>query len=196
MPIFQPKDDTDETLIVWLDLETTGLDPRGGEILEFAAFASDLDGNRVGSSIEGVFQHKRENILTSMDDFVIDMHLKSGLLKRVWSDDSQEHINRRNEGKWRDIASWFARLPGKPKKRNLGGNSIHFDRTWLQTKQPNLLKNVSHRMLDVSSLLLIMPQVRESDLVVEHRALSDALMSYDTYVKNFMTLLRPQAKIA
>ena len=32
-----------EQRFIWLDLETTGLDPENGEILELAMFATDAD---------------------------------------------------------------------------------------------------------------------------------------------------------
>tara|TARA_R110002094_G_scaffold220250_1_gene192800 strand:- start:33957 stop:34547 length:591 start_codon:yes stop_codon:yes gene_type:complete len=190
-----PKDETGDTIIVWLDLETTGLDPNGGEILEFAAFATDIYGNSIGHPIQQVFQHKRDDVIASMDDYVLNMHLGSGLLTQVWSNDNRDAIQRRNAGKWRDIQSWFARLPGKPKLRNLGGNSIHFDRLWLQAKQSDLLENVSHRMLDVSSLLIVVPEARERGTETAHRALADAQQSHRTYTEKFLPLLRPQPRM-
>lgn len=186
----------EETTLVWLDLETTGLDPKSGEILELAAFATDLAGNPIQEPIEEVFTYVREDVLAKMDDYVLNMHLGSGLLSKVWTDtagsysdsDPRSVAKRKNEAKWRAITSWFNRLPGRPKTHFLAGNSIHLDRSWLAAKQPDLLRWVSHRMLDVSTLLIIDPRERKGD--VAHRALADAEQSFSTYHNIFLPRIR------
>lgn len=188
----------DDTILIWLDLETTGLDPREGEILEIAVFATDLAGNEVQSPLEQVFTHVREDILVQMDDYVLDMHLGSGLLEKVWADtrgpyyDSTRHspARRQRDAAWRSVEGWFNRLPGRPKNRHLAGNSIHFDRGWLAAKKPDLLRMVSHRMLDVSSFLIVDPQKRPEGAQVEHRALADARQSFKTYREVFLPRIR------
>lgn len=178
-----------DTLLVWLDLETTGLDPKAGEVLEIAAFASDLQGTIVSQMQTQVIRLDRGFLLPQMDDYVLQMHLGSGLLQEVWGTPHGEGTSVR-ERAWSRVVGWLDRLPVKPKNRHLAGNSIHFDRAWIAQHAPQVLDSVSHRMLDVSSFLLVRPDWRDEQEPA-HRALADARRSYETYVEKILPQMVP-----
>lgn len=182
----------DDSILIWMDLETTGIDPAQGEILEIAMKATTLNGQQVASPVDRVFKYQREDLLLKMDDVVLSMHLKSGLIPRIWasvaSDD--DDIERANMRSWLEIGRWLTNLPGNLKTRYLAGNSIHFDRAWLAHHHGHLLKQVSHRMLDVSAFLLVRPDWREADTTaVIHRARPDMERAFNTYMEKIYPAL-------
>lgn len=171
--------------IVFLDLETTGLDERADglrdEILEIGVVITD--------SLLRILQRWSspisvdESVLALMDDYVKEMHTKSGLLDEI----------RSGHGKpLADAASFVEELVKSfvPKKEDgsfgkitMAGNSVHFDLGFLKRQTPSLAKLFSHRLLDVSVLREVAgrwaPHLRY-DVGTEavHRALDDALSSH------------------
>ena len=133
--------------LVWLDLETTGLDPDTGVILEIGVIVTDLELNE-HSRQRWVLPYVREDILTMMDDYVLKMHLKSGLLKEVWqsnriSDPGLEAARRNIYGQ---VASWIrnACQHTRVKHCHLSGSSVgSFDLAWLRKHAPGISDTVS-----------------------------------------------------
>ncbi len=63
--------------LLWLDLETTGLDPAKNVILEVAVSVADLATPFVATPIyHAVLVHHGQGL----DPFIVDMHTKNGLL--------------------------------------------------------------------------------------------------------------------
>lgn len=182
----------DDSILIWMDLETTGFDPAQGEILEIAMKATTLNGQQVASPVHRVFKYQREDLLLKMDDVVLNMHLKSGLIPLIWASAANRDVDtvRANMRSWLEIGSWLNGLPGNLKNRYLAGNSIHFDRAWLAQHRGHLLKQVSHRMLDVSSVLIVRPDWREKDNTdVIHRAVPDMEQAFNTYMEKIYPAL-------
>jgi len=127
--------------ILWLDIETTGLDPNTDVILEVAA-QYYVDGRLIGEVNSPVKGRNWIGIHRLMNDYVRDMHLKTGLLYRI----------ERNEGKTLpDIEDDLLQLIGDDKPR-LGGCSVHTDRAYLITDMPALHKALSHQHVDSSGI--------------------------------------------
>lgn len=137
-----------DKLMFWLDIETTGLDPKEDFILEVGVVIYDLDFEIVDSGCWAVKQHN-PHWPSRMPDFVNEMHTKSGLLDR---------LSRPEE---------CATLPyighaiqGLKKDYNLGldgtdpicGSSVQFDRNFLEQHLPAVLTGFSYRNIDVSTL--------------------------------------------
>ena len=68
--------------LVWLDLEMTGLNPKRHRIIEIATVITDSDLNIIAEGPEMVI-HANETILGRMNDYVHEMHQRSGLLEKV-----------------------------------------------------------------------------------------------------------------
>ncbi|MBV8386502.1 MAG: oligoribonuclease, partial [Acidimicrobiia bacterium] len=69
-------------MLVWMDLEMTGLDPGNDAIVEIATLVTDDDLNVVAEGPDLVV-HQPPDVLARMDDFVRKMHTKSGLLEAI-----------------------------------------------------------------------------------------------------------------
>ena len=68
--------------LVWLDLEMTGLDPKRHRIIEIATIITDSELNIIAEGPDLVI-HAHDKILERMNDYVHEMHHRSGLLDEV-----------------------------------------------------------------------------------------------------------------
>src|SRR6478735_3548851 len=71
-------------VLVWMDLEMTGLDPARHVIVEIATLVTDDDLNILQEGPDLVV-HQDESALAEMDEVVVEMHTKSGLLDAIRS---------------------------------------------------------------------------------------------------------------
>jgi len=165
-------------MIVWIDLETTGLDPDRDCLLEAAVVITDDELCQV-DWYESVIKPKRR-ALRRMDDFVVDMHTKSGLLAELPSGRDVRVVER-------EILAFLDRH-GLDKRLTLAGDSVHFDKSFLDRQMPELAKRFSHQILDVTSIAgcvkrwhapvyWAMAQERDERGGVRHRAHHDILSS-------------------
>jgi oligoribonuclease len=72
----------DDSHLIWIDLEMTGLDPSADSILEIATLVTDRDLNLLAEGPELAIVHPSER-LQGMDDWNRNQHRKSGLWQRV-----------------------------------------------------------------------------------------------------------------
>ena len=177
--------------LVWLDLETTGLDPKKGSILEIGVIVTDLELNEIERR-SWVLQYSRDSILTSMNDFVLNMHMSNGLLKKVWATRrlgevvTADFLHRLDVDRAKTILgahAWIRRATADTEAKDcyLAGSSIHFDRAWLVEHAPEIVETVSYRMVDVSTFRVAFPGllIDQERGDVTHRALTDLEFSID-----------------
>lgn len=168
------------TPILWLDLETTGLDCETGLILEVGAvlWPHGLDGDMHTQSqameervFEGVVDLPYAEVQAAIggNEYVRNMHTDNGLL------DAIKH--RRNVTKLMLMESmlvtWCLEAETKPV---LAGNSVGFDKKWIEHHMPLLGEVIHHRVLDVSGPFLYgLPEALKGLSLPEtsHRALPD-----------------------
>ncbi|MGM0855976.1 MAG: oligoribonuclease [Pseudomonadota bacterium] len=135
-----PRDD----LLVWIDLEMTGLDPNKERIIEVATLITDAHLNVIA---EGpvIAVKQPDSLLASMDDWNQKTHGESGLVARVKASDvgvagaEQQTLD-------------FLRQYVVPGSSPMCGNSIHQDRRFLEREMPALWAFFHYRNLDVSSV--------------------------------------------
>lgn len=167
--------------LVWVDLETTGLDPAKDLILELAIVVTDSKLNEVAYASWVV---KQDVDWTKVHPVVLEMHTANGL-----KDDVPDGLP------IRDIESAACAMLddlGIKEKGPICGSSPHFDMSFLQQKyvwdgeyfgMRELAKRFNHRVFDVSTLKLAeMMRVQavcspatvvRNEPAVAHRALSD-----------------------
>lgn len=156
--------------LVWVDLEMTGLDPARHAIVEIATVVTDAE-LRIVAEGPSLVVHASEDALAGMDDYVRDLHTKSGLLDRIRS--STISLAEAEAATLR-----FVRDHGPPRSSPLCGNSIHKDRQFLERHMPALEAHLHYRNIDVSTLKELVrrwygervPPFAKGD---KHRALDD-----------------------
>ncbi len=197
-------------MIAYLDLETTGLQPKKGSILEIAIVLVDDDLNEL-SRFHSLVKPMPAKGIEVMDDFVINMHQQSGLLAELYVDHQgppggpvlREGLLRCGEVE-AAVIDWLQNSPipsvAEQYKKVLktipfGGNSVHFDRAWLAEHMDDLDNLFSHRNIDSSTVNEMCkrwgPDARhKTHGEPKHRAMDDALASLETmrhYKKTFFT---------
>jgi oligoribonuclease len=128
-----------------MDLEMTGLDPATNVIVEIATLITDDDLTVVAEGPDLVV-HTTEEELGKMDDVVVDMHTRSGLLDAIRSSE----ITLEEAGA-ATLAFIKEHVP-EPRTVPLCGNSIGMDRRFLAVHLPEIEDYLHYRSIDVSTI--------------------------------------------
>ncbi len=171
-------------VLVWLDLEMTGLDHRRHRIVEIATVITDDALEIVATGPSLVIGASRAD-LDAMDAEVRKMHAATGLLDEIAASnitvaDAQERT-----------LSFITEHVPEPGTVPLCGNSIGTDRRFLDQYMPALEGHLHYRVIDVSTIKELAkrwrPEIAQAwaDLsrsragTTKHRALDDVLESID-----------------
>jgi oligoribonuclease len=132
-------------MLVWLDLEMTGLDPDNDVIVEIASLVTDDELNILAEGPDLVVAAPVEK-LDGMNEIVRRMHDRSGL--RVAIGASAITVEEAEEA----TLAFIRQHVDKPKTAPLCGNSIGMDRRFLARYMPELEDYLHYRSVDVSSV--------------------------------------------
>jgi len=164
-----PKGD----VLVWLDMEMTGLDPETCVPIEVAVIVTtqDLEERETYHAVV----HQDEAALQPMNDFVRNMHTKNGLLEKVAASTTSLA---EADAACAALVAHFA----PEGEALLAGNSIHQDRRFIDRYFPELAKCLHYRMVDVSTLKELARRWYGADAVFkkpesDHTALADTRQS-------------------
>jgi oligoribonuclease len=159
-------------LLVWMDLEMTGLDAERERVIELAVVITTGELDVVAEGPDLVI-HQPDDILAAMDDWNTKHHGASGLTARVRASEVTEAI-----AEAQVVAFIDQHVPAK-EKPPLCGNSIHQDRRFIRRYLPALDARLHYRMLDVSTVKELgrrwYPQIHDRRPIKNetHRALDD-----------------------
>ncbi|WP_370260928.1 oligoribonuclease [Limnobacter sp.] len=166
----------DDTRLVWVDMEMTGLDPFNDRIIEVAVVVTDSNLQVIA---EGpvLAIHQSDEVLAGMDAWNTNTHGKSGLTARVKESTVDEA---QAEQLLIDFLSSFI----GPNKSPMCGNSICQDRRFMAKYMPKLEAYFHYRNLDVSTLKELCKRwnpstARKFVKKTKHTALSDIHESID-----------------
>ena len=134
---------TSETL-VWIDCEMTGLDLGADALIEVAALVTDSELNVLGEGVDVIIKPTDE-ALAQMNDFVREMHTKSGLLEELASGMTMREAEEA-------VLTYVREHVPTARKAPLAGNTIGTDRMFLARDMPELEGWVHYRNVDVSSI--------------------------------------------
>ncbi|WP_083914804.1 oligoribonuclease [Ilumatobacter nonamiensis] len=132
-------------MLVWMDLEMTGLDHTSDVIVEIATLVTDDELNIVAEGPDLVVTAS-EDELAAMDPFVVAMHTKSGLLDQI----KASTITLAEAGE-QTLAFIRQHVP-EERSVPLCGNSIGTDRRFLAAYLPEIEEYLHYRSIDVSSV--------------------------------------------
>jgi len=132
-------------MLVWMDLEMTGLDPSQHVIVEIATLITDDDLNLIAEGPE-LIVHATDDELCRMDDFVTNMHTKSGLLDQIKA--STVSLQDATE---QTLAFLQEHIP-EARTVPLCGNSIGTDRRFLAVYMNEIEEFLHYRSVDVSTI--------------------------------------------
>jgi oligoribonuclease len=132
-------------MLVWMDLEMTGLDHTADAIVEIATLVTDDELNVVAEGPDIAIHHPDE-VLMRMDPFVVEMHTRSGLLDQIRASTATLE-----EAGQLTLAFIKEHVP-EPRTVPLCGNSIGTDRRFLAAYLPEIEEYLHYRSVDVSSI--------------------------------------------
>nr|WP_298413575.1 oligoribonuclease [uncultured Halomonas sp.] len=174
-------------LLVWIDLEMTGLDPNKERIIEVATLITDNDLKLIA---EGpvIAVKQPDSLLEAMDSWNTKTHGESGLVDRVKASKSDTADAQRKTLE-------FLKAYVVPGSSPVCGNSVHQDRRFLEREMPELLDFFHYRNLDVSTVKELAkrwnPQALKGfEKRNTHKALDDIHESVDELAHYRKTFLR------
>lgn len=194
------------SLIPWVDIETTGLDEQREMMCELAIVITDGFGNKVDEFQSLIFEPAWEGALVQglhTAQAVVDMHRKSGLTQALVDKENAlleaghtDRLPTLESVCWDAIAFLGFHGIGKDAiKLPMGGRSPQFDRRWIAYKMPELHDCFTHRDIDMSSFRAVCERVNKPlfDRIPPknpaHRALNDlydTIAEYQWYLDNFV----------
>jgi oligoribonuclease len=166
----------DQSNLLWLDMEMTGLDPDRDRIIEVAVVVTDSQLNTL-SQAPVLVVHQADAILDAMDDWNKGTHARSGLIDKVKASTLAERAAEEQL-----LAFLAQHVPARTSP--MCGNSICQDRRFLARYMPRLEAYFHYRNLDVSTLKELVkrwkPEIAKG-LVKQgkHEALADIYESID-----------------
>ena len=132
-------------MLAWMDLEMTGLDPASDVIVEIATLITDDNLDLVAEGPDLVVSASPES-LASMQDVVVEMHTKSGLLDEIRA----STLSLEAAGEM--TLAFLKEHIDKPRTVPLCGNSIGVDRRFLAAQLPEVENFLHYRSIDVSTI--------------------------------------------
>jgi oligoribonuclease len=132
-------------VLVWMDLEMTGLDPTSDVIVEIATLVTDDELEIIAEGPDLVIATDSDK-LAGMDQVVVDMHTRSGLLDAI-----KASTMSLEEAGARTLAFIKEHVP-EARSVPLCGNSIGTDRRFLAAYLPEIEDHLHYRSIDVSTI--------------------------------------------
>ena len=136
-----------DTNLIWIDLEMTGLNTDHDKVIEIATIVTDKELNVLAEGPVMALSQPEE-MLDGMDEWNTRQHNKSGLIERVRQSEITEA-----QAEMKTIA--FLEQYISKGKSPMCGNSICQDRRFLHRHMPKLEQYFHYRNLDVSTLKIL-----------------------------------------
>lgn len=167
---------TDETRLIWVDMEMTGLRPEIDRIIEVAFVITDSQLEVLAQS-EAFAIRQPDAVLDAMDEWNRSTHGRSGLIDRV-------RRSAMTEASAEIALIEFARQWVPPGKSPMCGNSVCQDRRFMARYMPALENYFHYRNLDVSTVKELCKRwqpaiARQFNKRAAHTALADIMESIE-----------------
>lgn len=164
----------ENSALLWIDLEMTGLDPVEDRILEVAAVVTDWNLKEI-ATYQGVKNVEESRVRKRMFESVA---AKEFWEKNPETRDSlvqQNMLGHDSESIENELIAFIDDYFPLDEKVILAGNSIHQDRKFIDNEWPNIASRLHYRMLDVSAWKVVFEGKYKKKYAKPetHRALSD-----------------------
>lgn len=165
---------TDETVIAWVDVETTGLSATDrlmeiGVILTRGPRAEVVD---TISLLTIAATDTREQVVGAMGEYVQKMHTESGLIKEYLDPDSTVLFHSQAQDVLVDFIAKHC-----PEPPPMGGSSITFDRGVLDRLMPDFHRALHYQSVDMTSIRFfastVLDDVPQALPSLAHRSIND-----------------------
>ena len=159
--------------IIWVDIETTGLDYEKDSILEIAVVVTDYGFDILDSYHREVQPPKGYSI----NPWAKNTHTKNYLLKDLEDKPLLAQVDR-------ELSDWARDAIVVKEKYPMAGNSIYFDKRFVESRLPMFNPYFGKNVIDVSGIGKLLDNLGlvDKDRVVKtyrHRAMADILESID-----------------
>jgi oligoribonuclease len=163
--------------LLWIDIETSGLDVDHHNILQIACILTDFH-----LTIQHVFgQITIKQPLDKWDPWCIEQHTASGLMSDV-----QNSTTTLADAE-RSIIGWLNSFLAVKDTVYIAGNSVHFDKRFIDKYMPMLASRLSYKIVDVTSLGIVCKHIdrawydKRPEKRYSHTALADIIESTKEY---------------
>lgn len=186
--------DVSDDLLLWVDVETTALDPDDGELLEVGMALTDMRGEPGDLKPENwVLRHRSLKVTGDTVEAIGGMHAANGLLDACISrtdNVSDELAVRAVTRKVNDFIDAAVSRLRVSNRLHIAGANPQFDIRWIRAKLPDVSidrPRISHRRMDLSAIRLSMKAVGRFDEMNEdvpqtnHRAMQCLQMEMAQY---------------
>lgn len=170
-------------MLLWTDIETTGLDPQDDLILEVGWLITDDQLNVIRPLRSAVIENSIKRVRSMCDEYVTKMHDNSELFDAI---EFYPTYPLGEVEQWiiEDIASSMSGNMADPPR--FAGSSVHYDKSFLDLRMPELAKVTHHRIYDVTTIQQLFTSVGivqgDSFTGTRHRAADDIENSWMTAV--------------
>jgi oligoribonuclease len=159
--------------LVWIDLEMSGLDWQNDVILEAAVIITDANLNIIAQGPDLII-NQPDQILDNMNPWCMEVHGKSGLIE------ASKKSTITPEQAENEILN-FLQLHIEKNNSPLCGNTVWFDKLFLQKDMPKIVDFLHYRVVDVTAFKIMISQWAGKDILFKkkntHRALDDIMES-------------------
>ena len=161
--------DEPRPLLVWVDMEMTGLDVERHHVLEVAALVTDGELRELDDGLD-LIVHQPEEVLALMDEWCVNQHGRSGLTEAV-------RASRVGIEEARAMLLDYLRRHTSEGQSPLCGNSVGHDKRFLERWMADVVQHLHYRVIDVSTVkelaLRWYPQLERFPKGEAHRAMDD-----------------------
>ncbi|MFQ3207659.1 MAG: oligoribonuclease [Glaciecola sp.] len=142
--IMSPNESLNDSNLVWIDMEMTGLDPETCVVMEIATIVTDKELNILAQGpVIAVYQP--DEVLDNMDDWCVKTHGSTGLTARCRASEYDVDVAANETIKFLENYVPKGKSP-------LCGNTIGQDRRFLVKYMPELEQYFHYRNVDVSTI--------------------------------------------